>query len=392
VNYPAALNQSLREVRMSSPQRDKPRILFLFSDTGGGHRSAAEAIIEALELEFPGQVSTEMVDILLKYAPPPINLAPKIYPTLSRMPDMWELGYRISDGQRRTKLAYTMMWPYLRRSLDRLLLEHPCELVVSVHQLINNPVSMAAQKYHVPFVTVVTDLVSTHAAWYCSRADLVIVPTEAARLRGLEVGLSHHQLKVVGQPVADRFCHPPGDHFELRQRLGWRQDLPVVVLVGGGEGMGPLAAIAKAIDSSSLGIQLIIITGRNRVLKEQLEQRRWRIPVQIYGFVKEMPDFMRAADILITKAGPGTISEAFIAGLPLILYSKMPGQEDGNVDYVVNEQAGVWAPEPEKVVSALRIWVEKPDRRLKVAEKSRQLARPDASRKIARILYEKASS
>jgi len=377
---------------MNSPSKNKPRILFLFSDTGGGHRSAAEAMIEAIELEFPGLVSTDMVDIFLNYAPPPINLAPRIYPTLSKIPDMWELGYQISDGQRRTKLAYKMLWPYVRRSLDRLLSDHPCELLVSVHPLINHPVSMAARKYQLPFVTVITDLVSTHAAWYSSSADLVVVPTEAARLRGLDAGLLPQRLKVVGLPVAERFCHPQGDRFELRHRLGWRQDLPVVILVGGGEGMGSIAATAKAIDSAGIGLELVIIAGRNQALKDQLEHHNWKGPVKIYGFVKELPDFFRAADILITKAGPGTISEAFIAGLPLILFSKIPGQEDGNVDYVVKERAGVWAPEPEMVVENLRIWVEKPEHRHKIAEQSQLLARPDASRQIARILFEKAAS
>jgi 1,2-diacylglycerol 3-beta-galactosyltransferase len=95
---------------------------------------------------------------------------------------------------------------------------------------------------------------------------------------------------------------------------------------------------------------------------------------------------MRAADVLITKAGPGTISEAFIAGLPIILYSKVPGQEDGNVGYVVEEGAGVWAPEPEKVVAALWNWLEHPERLKKAAETAGRLARPDAARQIARLL------
>lgn len=368
----------------------KPHILFLFSDTGGGHRSAAEAIIEAIQLEYQDQVSTEMVDIFLQYAPPPINLAPRIYPTLSRMPDLWELGYRISDGQRRTRFAYTMLWPYLRRSLDRLLMEHPASLVVSVHQLINTPVSRAAKKAAMPFVTVVTDLVSTHAAWYCNEADLVIVPTEEAYRRGLDLGLKPEQMQVVGLPVADRFCRPAGDDRLLREQLGWRQDLPVAVLVGGGEGMGPLAATARAIDEAHLPLQLIIVAGRNRVLKEQLERLRWQIPVRIYGFVTNMPDFMRAADILITKAGPGTICEAFIAGLPLILYSKMPGQEDGNVDFVTRHGAGVWAPQPGLVVRALQHWLRRPEDRLKAAQISSKLGRPQAARQIAHLLVEQA--
>ncbi|MEI8132459.1 MAG: glycosyltransferase, partial [Leptolinea sp.] len=105
-----------------------------------------------------------------------------------------------------------------------------------------------------------------------------------------------------------------------------------------------------------------------------------------YGFVRAMPDFMQAANVLVTKAGPGTICEAFIAGLPIILYSKMPGQEDGNVDYVVNEGAGVWAPEPEQVVAALQTWLNAPELRWQAAFECRRVARPNAAREIARIL------
>ena len=86
------------------------RILFLFSDTGGGHRSAAEAIIEALDLEFPGQTRCEMVDFFKFYFPPPFNYASRIYPMLSRMPQLWQAGYRLTDGSRRTRfLNYTVL-------------------------------------------------------------------------------------------------------------------------------------------------------------------------------------------------------------------------------------------------------------------------------------------
>ena len=105
-----------------------------------------------------------------------------------------------------------------------------------------------------------------------------------------------------------------------------------------------LEKTAHAINEARLDAALVIITGRNRDLKYRLEQYDWNMPVSIYGFVRNMPDFMQASNVLVTKAGPGTISEACISGLPIILYSKVPGQEDGNVDYVVNEGAGVWAP------------------------------------------------
>src|SRR5512143_1762833 len=141
---------------MSQRNPDQPHILFLFSDTGGGHRSAAQAIIEALELEFPDQTSHEMVDIFREYAPPPLHLAPEIYPPLTRMPSVWGMGYHISDGQRRTRFFYQMLWPYIRWGLQRLVREHPCDLIVSVHQLPNAPMARAIRdgRHRIPFTTV----------------------------------------------------------------------------------------------------------------------------------------------------------------------------------------------------------------------------------------------
>lgn len=374
------------------PAANAPKMVFLFSDTGGGHRSACEAIIEALNLEYPHKFRTEMVDIFRQYAPPPLALAPDIYPTLSRMPEMWGLGYRASNGPRRTAMMTTMIWPYVRRSINRLVVEHPCDLLVSVHQLSNAPFLQALEKRRglgnarIPFVSVVTDMVTTHAFWYDRRADLVIVPTEAARERGLRLGLDPRRMRVVGMPVAEHFARPQGEKAALRARLGWPQDRPVALLVGGGEGMGPLEAICAAVDELQLPLTLAVVAGRNQKLKKRLAARHWNNPPVLYGFVRNMPELMAAADILVTKAGPGTISEAFIAGLPIVLYSKMPGQEDGNVTYVVDEGAGVWAPEPREAAAAISQWVLQPAERERIAAASCALARPQASREIARLL------
>ncbi len=371
---------------MADARTEPKRIVFIFSDTGGGHRSAAQAIIEALDLEFPNRFATEMIDIFRQYAPPPLDLAPDIYPPLSRTPKLWELGYRISDGPRRMRWLYSTIWPYIRSSINRLISENPCSLIVSVHQLTNAPVVRALRHHNVPFVTVVTDMVTTHASWYDARANLVIVPTEAARQRGISLGLRAEQMPVAGLPVAERFCQPAGDRTLLRQKLGWLPDLPVILLVGGGEGMGPLEQVAQAIDRLKPKAALMVVAGRNRALEARLERKTWQIPTRVYGFVDAMPDFMRAADILVTKAGPGTISEAFIAGLPMILYSRMPGQEDGNVIYVVNEGAGVWAPSAESAAAAVQTWLKHPAQLDRAAQACRRLARPQASRQIARLL------
>ncbi len=364
----------------------KPSILFLFSDTGGGHRSAAEAIIEAIHLEFPGQFDTKMVDIFRQYAPLPLNYAPDIYPHLSRYPNMWKLGYEVSDGTRRIRAFYDVMWPYLRSAVHQLLKENPVDLIVSVHQLVNIPLLRSRLHMNKRFVTVVTDLVSTHSAWYHPGADLVIVPTIPAKEKALKSGLPIEKVMVIGQPIAEKYINQTQNKIELRNRFGWDKDLLTVLLVGGGEGMGNLERHAMSINNSHLPIQLIIVAGRNQPLKTKLENQKWNMPTKIYAFVKEMPEFMQASDVLVTKAGPGTISEAFIAGLPLILYSKMPGQEDGNVGYVTNQGAGIWAPNPELLVECLQSWIDHPEELKTVATRSSQLAKPNASRDIAKAL------
>ena len=113
---------------MQIPQNKIPHIVFLFSDTGGGHRSAAEAILEAMSSEFPGKMTAELVDIFRDYAPTPLNRAAAIYPPLSRMPEMWGLGYKLSDGARQARTFTTLVWPYIRRASKKLVKENKCDL------------------------------------------------------------------------------------------------------------------------------------------------------------------------------------------------------------------------------------------------------------------------
>jgi 1,2-diacylglycerol 3-beta-galactosyltransferase len=363
-----------------------PHILFLFSDTGGGHRSATQAIIEALQLEFDDRITTQMVDIFLNHAPHPFSYLPKWYPYMVRFPEVWGVGYKLSNGNRRARLIVESAYPYVRRSLHKLIDHYPADMIVSVHPLANDPFLHALGKHHPPFFTVVTDLVTTHALWYHQDVDICFVPTEDARQRGLLANLKPEQLKVVGLPVADQFCQPNRDKNALRHQLAWPIEYPVVLLVGGGEGMGPLEKTAVAIAEANLPITLVIVAGRNEELKKRLRAMHWPITTLIYGFVQEMPDFMQAADVLVTKAGPSTISEALIAGLPMILYSHLPGQEDGNVDYVISEGVGVWAPNSKDIIAALREWIDHPEQRQQVSDACCQAARPEAAREIARIL------
>lgn len=375
---------------MKKTVKHKPHIVFLFSDTGGGHRSASEAIAEALNLEFPEEFTYEMVDFFKEYSPPPLNLAGPVYPLMSRMEYMWEFTFKASDNPDFMRVLFSAFWPYIRFGMYKMLREHPGDMYVSVHPLINIPFLRAMRRREIttPYLIVVTDLVSTHTAWFAKEADLISIPTEQARKPALYAGIDPEKMRVIGLPVADRFCKPPGDKKVLRKKLGWSQEKTIILLVGGGEGMGPLGTVSKKINQAKLDVGLVVITGRNKKLKNELESMDWNIPTHIYGFVTDMPDLMRAADILVTKAGPGTISEALIANLPIILYHRIPGQEEGNVSYVIDEGAGIWAPDIEDIINTLEDWLNNPEKRMLAVENAKRLARPDASRQIVRTIAE----
>ncbi len=366
----------------------KPRILILFSDTGGGHRSAAEAITEAFHLGYGQTIEVEMIDFFKNYAPPPFSSLPNLYPVMVRVPQAWGVGYKLSNGGYRTKLLARSTYPYVRRSLARLISSHPCDLVVSVHPIATVAIPRAVTPHKIPFITVVTDLVTTHAFWFNTKTELCLVPTPEAAERAIQFGMKPEQIRVVGLPVAQRFCQPLGEKNSLKRKIGVPENRPLILLIGGGEGMGPLENAAHAISRECPSVSLAIITGRNRKLEKELRNQEWYIPTIIQGFVQEMPEYMRAADILVTKAGPGTISEALIAGLPMILYNRLPGQEDGNVSYVVSKGAGIWASKPRQISSAINNLLASPEKYHQTVTACKRLARPQAARDTAQIIME----
>lgn len=370
------------------------RVLFLMSDTGGGHRAAAEAIRDALEIRYGDVVKSEMIDVFRGYSPFPFKYAPELYPWLiSHSKSSWGVGYKLSNTRGRARAMSRGMYVTMEKGLRQMLHDHPADVVVCVHSILARAsmLAMMREEMRPPFIVVVTDLVSTHQLWYDRLADLTLVPTEPAYQRGLQAGLHPNDMVITGLPVHPRFSQKLADKAAARQQLGWDPDLPAVLIVGGGDGMGPLYKTARAINARRAKCQLIIIAGRNKALKAQLDEAEWNHPVHTYGFVTDMPLLMAASDVLVTKAGPATICEACIAGLPMILYDAIPGQETGNVEYVLSNQAGEFAPSARAVADTLVDWLADGHAGLmRRAERARALGRPNAVWDIADAIWEEA--
>ncbi|MGJ3237452.1 MAG: MGDG synthase family glycosyltransferase [Anaerolineae bacterium] len=359
----------------------KKRVLFLMSDTGGGHRAAAEAIRDGLFARYGADnIDAELLDVF-KMSRFPMNYFPEFYPWLiNRSKGSWGLGYKISNTRRRVAVISRTMYAANARHFKKIARDNPVDVVVCVHSLVARP-SLKAWKSlpeRPPFITVVTDLVSTHNFWYDKNAEHTMVPTQAAFDRGLKYGMPAHKMSITGLPVNPAFIEKLEGKEQAREKLGWEPGKVTILMVAGGDGMGPLWETARAINALNRDIQLVVIAGRNATLKEKCDAASWNQPTHIYPFVTNMPQLMDASDIIVTKAGPATITEAAIAGLPMILMDAIPGQEDGNVDYVIENDAGAWAPEPQKVATTIGDWLAGSDVLRRKAQNVERIARPDA--------------
>jgi len=367
----------------------KKRILFLMSDTGGGHRAAAEAIDEAIHHLYPNTFHTFIEDLWKEHTPWPVNKIPAAYPwMIARGMPIWKLIWLMSTTLKPHKVVLPSVSPVVRRKITRYFREVQPDLIISVHPLMNHlgvKLRDRAGLRHVPFATVVTDMVTVHPVWICPHVTLCTVPTEPARELALKFGMPADKVVVTGQPVSLKFAAHTADKAALKRKLGLQPARRAVLIIGGGEGLGPIFETARAIARAISGVELLIVAGRNRNLQRRLEAVSWEVPTHVYGFVRNMPELMGAADILITKAGPGTISEAFIAGVPLILSGHIPGQETGNVVYVRENCAGAYAEDPRQIADLVAAWLTPPcDALQRMARQSAALARPDAALTIAR--------
>ncbi|XP_061966414.1 monogalactosyldiacylglycerol synthase, chloroplastic-like isoform X2 [Populus nigra] len=322
------------------------RVLILMSDTGGGHRASAEAIKSAFNEEFGDDYQVFVTDLWSEHTPWPFNQLPKSYNFLVKHGALWKMTYYGSAP----------------RVIHQSNFAATSTFIARFHKLVTR--------------------------CYCPSTDV--------SKRAMKAGLKPSQIKVYGLPVRPSFVKPVRPKGELRRQLGMDEDLPAVLLMGGGEGMGPIEATARALGDSlydenleePIG-QVLVICGRNKKLTNRLLSIDWKVPVQVKGFVTKMEECMGACDCIITKAGPGTIAEAMIRGLPIILNDYIAGQEVGNVPYVVENGCGKFSKSPKEIAKIVAEWFgPKADELSAMSQNALKLARPDAVFKIVHDLHE----
>uniref|UniRef100_A0A6N2KM87 monogalactosyldiacylglycerol synthase n=1 Tax=Salix viminalis TaxID=40686 RepID=A0A6N2KM87_SALVM len=387
--------------RLNGVEGESPkRVLILMSDTGGGHRASAEAIKAAFNEEFGDDYQVFITDLWSEHTPWPFNQLPRSYNFLVKHKALWKMTYYGTAPRVIHQSNFAATSTFIAREVAKGLMKYQPDIIISVHPLMQHvPLRVLRAKgllQKIVFTTVVTDLSTCHPTWFHKLVTRCYCPSTDVSKRAMKAGLEPSQIKVYGLPVRPSFVKPVRPKGELRRELGMDEDLPAVLLMGGGEGMGPIEATARALAGSlydeNLGEpigQLLVICGRNKKLANRLLSIDWKVQVKVKGFVTKMEECMGACDCIITKAGPGTIAEAMIRGLPIILNDYIAGQEVGNVPFVVENGCGKFSKSPKEIAKIVAEWFgPKVDELKAMSQNALKLARPDSVFKIVHDLHE----
>jgi 1,2-diacylglycerol 3-beta-galactosyltransferase len=364
-------------------------VLFLFSDTGAGHRRAVDAIIEAMAVRDP-QVRAVRCDPLLgPAAARSLRWLAGLYgPAVRWAPWLWGAGYYVSNSRPVMSLLWRTTFSPANRVVRAQVAATRPAAIVSCHPLTGRAAMRAARKdpaRRVPVATVVTDLACVHASWRVPQTDLLIVPTAAARARCVASGVPPFRCADSGLPVdasAQAGRLTAAARASLRRSLGLPEHGFVVLLAGGGEGCGRLARRAAAILRRLGDVHVVAACGRNDSARTTLA-RLAGPRLTVLDYVDNFTDWLRCADIAITKAGPGVIAEAACCGTPLLLTSHLPGQERGNAALVVRAGAGQTVRGIGGMTRALALLRSAPGRLAAMQAASSALARPGAAAAVA---------
>lgn len=339
------------------------KIQILFHDAGGGHRNAAVALQTIIQQQNrPWQVEltqfqelTDQLDILRKLTGIRIQ---EQYNILLR--NGWTLG--ATQLLRILQTTIRIFHGPMVKLLTKQFRESPVDLLVSVIPHFNREIGEAWNALHPerPFVTLITDLADFPPRFWIEPGNeqYVICGTERAVEQARAMGKDGAHIFATSGMILrpDFYASDNADAVAVRRELNLRPELPTGMMLFGGFGSKVMYEIAERLEAEQLPLQLIVICGRNEKLAEQFRARAWKMPVHVVGFTKEVHHLMRAADFLIGKPGPGSVAEAMVRQLPVILECNawtLP-QERYNTKWVREKKAGIVLNNFQEIVGGVR--------------------------------------
>jgi processive 1,2-diacylglycerol beta-glucosyltransferase len=384
------------------------RILIATITAGGGHLAAASALEEAWRATRPSDV-IERIDLLKFFSPLHRKIHSDGYLTLvERAPELWGMVFAKTDNPKvaRTLNKLKRAFPSnSRKKFERHVKHFKPDVVLCTHYLplellgLGTPASRRQVSHRGqagetpalrgPFIaSIITDF-EAHALWMDSCVNLYCVAAEETKARLVARGASAENIVATGIPIAAKFSAKV-DAKTVRKNYGLRDDQRVLLVLSGGFGMGPVGEILAELDKVPAEFQTVVVTGRNEEMRRDLAAQDRKHPTHVLGFASNMHELMAVADLVITKPGGLTSSEAMAMGKPLFILNPIPGQEAANSDFLLERGAAGKVNRVEDL--PYRIEQLLGSKKLaQMASAAKALGRPQAARAICEEVIKRAA-
>lgn len=356
------------------------KILILSASIGSGHTKAAEAIEKILNCEV------KTIDFMSKKISLLNWLTKKFYlAALKFIPDLYDRIYKFVGTKQsgifaRLLTSCTMYFPFVR-----LLKKYNPDVIVCTHPFPEAAASLwkflhAKSEENFLLATVLTDY-SLHEIWIYSEVDIYFVATEKMKKELAAHCRPNQEIYSSGIPI--------GSEFKSEEK-NFSSPSFTLLIMGGGLGLGSIEETLIDLENFETPLKIFVIAGQNEKLLARLKNFKSRHKIKIFGYVENICELMKISDLLITKPGALTMTEAFASGLPMILHAPIPGPESENAAYAIKNGAAISA-EKLKISEVIKKFFENPAKLVEMKLNAKKLSKVHAADDIAKIISQSSS-
>jgi processive 1,2-diacylglycerol beta-glucosyltransferase len=363
-------------IRMDNSQSASPKILILTVPHGASHQRASNALRTAL-LETQSDMKVEVVDALDHCAGWFRAYYNSYEIPLKYWPGLWRWIESLQDREGATSPG----WLNRRgaRPLFKFIREFDPDVVVATEVGICELAALHKRESGARYRLAALELMDFHPAWVQPEVDLWIATHEDLAAELVASGAPPENVVTTGQPIQPAFIAPPTLEA-ARNELGLDLEIPTLLILFGGAGLGKPRRVLKEIKKLDKPFQVVFITGRNRRMEKEIRKHGRGLPhLCVLGWVDNMHEWMAAASLLVSKPGGSTLTEAFCCGLPMLAYDPHPGNEVRTCGWIEKWKAGIWIRGAKELAPTLERLLDYPEELAQLREHALALARPRAA-------------
>ena len=368
-------------------------IIFYISEFGG-HSKAAKNIREALLYKEPS-LNISSVNGFGYFYPRTEKVVDFLYTKLiSHLPFLWGKVYDKKKIIRKLSPLRKFISRHTFKSLAKFIKTNSPDCIVATQAFPCGLIADFKENFNskIPLVAVVTDY-HPHGFWIHDLVDKYVVASEEAKSVLQESGIPEDKIEILGIPISIKFLNSYRK-ADVATEFNLDKKLRTILLMGGGLGLGPIEDIAKSLDGLDCDFQIVVVCGKNEKLYSWFQNNKadFKKPLFCFSYVEFVDKLMDCADIIITKGGGITISEALAKGLAIIITNPIPGQEEHNVDYLLKKEAIIRADSSVEICASVKMLFGDNNRLESLRMKAKNVSAINSSLDIADLIIKKANS